>query len=578
MSEQAVNLPGLGPRDGRLRRLARHVLTPRTVHIVVGLIACAVSWRLIVSEGGLATILFATTTCAASGAVMLWATRRLLVSAVFVLAQVGLITFASWMKLKYMNMVFHAYDLAFYLPSGSTLAYLWDSYRPQVLSAFGVVVLLAVLVAVAWRLDPTRVERLKAGRAALVLAICASVAAAATGERRHSQFEYEGMYLTNFYLSWSETVETFWRGQLIEAAPKAAGAPLALPTRCQPVDKPPHIILIHHESVVPPALFSTLDYDRGLDSFFKSDDGRTYRLKVETYGGASTLTEFSVLTGLSTYAFGGMRQFVQKLMAGKIKDTLPQALARCGYENVLFYPMLRSFTFADRFFLGTGIERILDLKDQKAKRVNERDRFYYANAMDELGRHLAGKGGPMFLFVETMATHWPYDDTFEPHVAVAGGGRGTHPEMHEYLRRLAIAQMDYEHLRTELARRFPNEQFLIVRYGDHHPMATRVLLGFKDGTEAEDVVLDRDSIAFQTFFAINAVNFAPRRYTSPPILDVPYLGTVLLEASGLPMSDAYERRRVLKEACQGRSFGCPDKDRVLTFHRQLLDAGLVSAR
>lgn len=578
MSEQAVNLPGLGPQDGRLRRLANHVLEARTVHVVTGLIAAAVIWRLVVSEGGLATILFAITTCATTGAVVLWATRRLLLSAVFVLAQVGLITFASWLKLKYMNMVFHAYDLAFYLPSGSTLAYLWDSYRPQVLAALAVVALLAIMIALAWRLDPTRVDRMKAGRAALVLAICSSVAAAATGERRHSQFEYEGMYLTNFYLSWSETVETFWRGQLIEAAPKASGAPLVLPTGCHPVAKPPHIILIHHESVVPPGLFSSLSYDRKLDPFFRSDDGQSYKLRVETYGGASTLTEFSVLTGLSTYAFGGMRQFVQKLMSGKIKDTLPQALTRCGYENVLLYPMLRSFTFADRFFQGTGIERILDLKDQKAKRVNERDRFYYDNAMNELDRHLAAKGGPMFLFVETMATHWPYDDTFEPHVAVPGGGPGTHPEMHEYLRRVAIAQMDFDHLRSELARRFPGEQFLIVRYGDHHPMATRVLLGFADGTEAEDVVLDRDSIAFQTFFAINGVNFTPRSYSSPPILDVPYLGTVLLEASGLPLSDSYERRKALKTACQGRSFGCRDKDRVLTFHRQLLDAGLVSAR
>ena len=62
---------------------------------------------------------------------------------------------------------------------------------------------------------------------------------------------------------------------------------------------------------------------------------------METFGGASWLTEFSVLTGLSTYSFGGMRQFVQQIMAGKVKDSLPHALARCGYRNVVFYPMLR---------------------------------------------------------------------------------------------------------------------------------------------------------------------------------------------------------------------------------------------
>ena len=149
---------------------------------------------------------------------------------------------------------------------------------------------------------------------------------------------------------------------------------------------------------------------------------------------------------------------------------------------------------------------------------------------------------------------------------------------HEYLRRLSIAKLDYEHLRAELARRFPGERFLLVRYGDHQPMATRMLLGFDDGTEAEDVAIDRNSIGFITFFAVNGVNFAPERYTSPPILDVPYLGTVLLEASGLPLSDAYKGRQRLKELCAGHSFDCPRRDLVLDFHRQLLDAGLVSAR
>ena len=52
-------------------------------------------------------------------------------------------------------------------------------------------------------------------------------------------------------------------------------------------------------------------------------------------------------------------------------------------------------------------------------------------------------------------------------------------EMHEYLRRLSHGQ---DGLRLpalgNLRGRFPSERFLIVHYGDHHPMATRTLLGF----------------------------------------------------------------------------------------------------
>ena len=71
-----------------------------------------------------------------------------------------------------------------------------------------------------------------------------------------------------------------------------------------------------------------------------------------------------------------------------------------------------------------------------------------------------------------------------PEVDVPGGGPGTDPEMSEYLRRLAMAQIDYDELRSAIARRFPGEQFLIVHYGDHQPIATRTLLGLNNKLES----------------------------------------------------------------------------------------------
>src|SRR5262245_11606997 len=139
-------------------------------------------------------------------------------------------------------------------------------------------------------------------------------------------------------------------------------APLQLAESCSPPQKPPHIILIHQESVVPPSLFPTLSYDPDLDTFFQSFDGNLNKLRVETFGGASWLTEFSLLTGLSTQSFGGMRQYLQHVMAGRIHDTLPQALARSSYRNVMFYPMLSNFLGSGRCFEAAGIREIFDAK------------------------------------------------------------------------------------------------------------------------------------------------------------------------------------------------------------------------
>jgi hypothetical protein len=289
------------------------------------------------------------------------------------------------------------------------------------------------------------------------------------------------------------------------------------------------------------------------------------------------LTEFSVMTGLSSYSFGGMRLFVQRLMTGKINETLPNILAKCGYRNVMFYPMLRTFTGAERFFKSVGISDLRDAKDQGATRASERDRFYYDNALEEIAHHVEASRAPLFTFIETMAGHWPYNYSFEPHMEVPGGGPGIHPEMHEVLRRLWLSKIDYEHLVGELKTRFPRERFLIVRYGDHQPMATRMLLGYGECTEAEDVLVGRGSIGYQTYFAINGVRFVPE-FASPGLLDVPYLGTVLLEAAGLPLSDAHVGRNRLKRLCDGRWFDCPKRDHILSFQRQLLDDGIVIAR
>ncbi len=573
--------PSSIPKDAYHRRLfASRTLQPAASYSLSAALALALASWLAWTEGPPMTVLLAMLVCATTGALIVLVTRRLLLAVVLSVAQVVLITTISSLKLKYMNMVLHAYDIAYYLMSSTNLGFLVANYGRPVLSAFLVLLLAALIATLAWRVDPVRVRRPIAAVLLIVFASGTALAGLSLSERRHSLFGYKGMYVSSFYRSWAETIETLMRGQLMEAAAASSSTrmpPLHLKESCTPAHEPPHIILIHHESAVQPSLFPKLEYDRRLDDFFRSDDGRAYRLGVETYGGASVLTEFSVMTGLSSYSFGGMRLFVQRLMTGKITETLPNILAKCGYRNVMFYPMLRTFTSAERFFKSVGISDLRDAKDQGATRADERDRFYYDNALDEMARHFMKSRAPLFTFIETMAGHWPYDQPYEPHMDVPGGGPDTHPEMHEVLRRLWISRLDYQHLVTELERRFPRERFLIVRYGDHHPMATRVMLGYSEGTEAEDVLVARGSIGYQTFFTVNGVRFDPR-FSSPESLDVPYLGTVLLEAAGLPLSDAHAGRKRLKLLCDGLWFDCPQRELILSFHRQLLDNGIVSAR
>lgn len=585
MTDQTVVLQkGLSRLSGLRARWALFLrpapVRPTTAWAVAAFIAAVLMHQFWTNEGELPNIIFTAGVTMALVALVVLISRRVLFSLVLTASLIATIAAAASVKRATMNMVVHAYDLFFYLSSWSTISYLWSDHRRYVLGLVGALLATAIAARIAYHADSIRMSRRWSAIAGILFIVVAWYGAEAKGERRHMQFYYQNLYVSSFYASWAETLETLWRGALLEAAPKAAAAAPAfsIPSRCDTNAKPPHIILIHQESVVQPSLFKQLSYDHAVDRLFQSADSNLHQMRVETYGGASWLTEFSLLAGVSTHSFGGMRQFVQTFTQNKLKDTLPQALERCGYRNVVFYPMMRNFVSNDKFYTSIGLREIFDMKSQGAPTAQERDRFYYDNSLAELDRHVRTSRKPMFLFIQTMSAHWPYDFAFNPEVQASGGGPGTDPEMHEYLRRVSMAKMDFDHLMAELPRRFPRERFLVVHYGDHHPMATRMLLGFNSDTEAEDVAMHPDSIGFVTYYAARGVNYRVPPMPQFETLDVPYVSTVMLDLAGLPLSDSHKERKRLMYLCKGRYNGCAQRDEILVFHRRLIDSGIMAAR
>jgi Sulfatase len=505
-------------------------------------------------------------------------TRRVFFATVIASGMVLTVILAANVKLKFMDMLVHAYDLFFYFNSLSTFTYLAAAYPGPTFGLFAMLTGTAVLAALVYRYDGARIGRVTAAAAFLVLGVAAWAGLESTGQRRHMHLYYPNRFLSTFYSSWPETIRTLWQGQLIEAAARAPGLPFGGIGSCATAGRKPHVILIHQESMVPPTLFEGLSFDRSVMPFFRSHDGEVHKLRVETFGGASWLTEFSVLAGVSTYSFGSMRQFVQAFIEGKIRETIPQVMETCGYRNVLFYPMMTNFVSNARFYQSIGLNEIFDMKKQGAQSQAERDRFYYANALDEMGKHFTATDKPLFTFIQTMSGHWPYDYKQFPEVEAAGAGPGASQEVDEYIRRISIAAGDYAWLKSELKRRFPNESFVIMNYGDHQPSATRTLVGIKEETETEDVKLRADSPAFIAYYSIETQNWKAPAMPKFPVLDVPYIGLALLEAARLPLSDAYLERKRLMTECAGRYHSCADEGAILAFHRRLIDSGLMESR
>ena len=62
-----------------------------------------------------------------------------------------------------------------------------------------------------------------------------------------------------------------------------------------------------------------------------------------------------------------------------------------------------------------------------------------------------------------------------------------------------------------------------------------MLLGFDKGLSAEDVKMTPDSRGFLTYYSVNGVNYDPPPLPSVDVLEVPYLGAVMLQAARLPL-------------------------------------------
>jgi hypothetical protein len=554
---------------------ARRSVALLSAYAAVSLLALIISVYVARHEGGVREILFTLAVLSISVAIVTLLTRRLLFAMVVVAVLVALIYIVAHLKQQTTDVTLHAYDMVAVATTKGALRDLWRNHTSSASCILLVLIATTVISFGIYLIDSTQIRRRYALFAVPIFACVAAITANPQDARRHMGFYYESRHLWFFLSSWRETGEALWRGHLIEAASQQQLPKFKTSQQCEPTSKPPHIILIHQESVVPPSHFANLTYDRALDRFFHSHDGQLHKLRVETYGGASWLTEFSVLTGLSTVSMGNLRQFAQTIMARKVRETLPQALARCGYRNVAFHPMLWIYLSIGNFLEAVGIDKVFDAKEQGAKSATERDRFYYTSALTEMEDHFRKTSQPLFVFIETMATHGPYSYAYQPEVDVPGGGPGTDPAMHEYLRRLSMAATDYDYFAAELARRFPDQQFLIVHYGDHQPTATRTLLGFDTKVDIESVLKSGNPAALITYFAINGVRYEPTLIPSVEALDVPYLPAVLLASAGLPLPEVYRERLRLLRACRGRYQGCPE---IPAFHRRMIESGIVDAR
>jgi hypothetical protein len=265
---------------------------------------------------------------------------------------------------------------------------------------------------------------------------------------------------------------------------------------------------------------------------------------------------------------------VTRLAAGRIKRGLPQALRRCGYRTFTLYPAYGAFLSARRFQRSTGIDRMIDAHEMGAGDV-EPDSFYFDKALRLFAKERGGD--PLFMFVYTAANHFPWTTRYRPDLTPGWKPLNANAETDEYVRRQGISARDYNEFVAKLKRAYPDESFLIVRFGDHPPaIAPRLLEPKMTDGEIAHRIMQRDPRFFTAYYAIDAINFTPVDLSSArDALDAPYLPLVVQEAAGLPLDSTFAEQKRVLQRCEGLFYGCKDGAEARRFNRLLVDSGVI---
>jgi hypothetical protein len=499
-------------------------------------------------------------------------TRRPGISAGLSLAMIAVLIMLSMLKYKVLWMTVDFVDLMIIDPdSASFLFSIFPNLAWTVALAVAVAVPLLVLV---WRIDPFRLPRLPALGGAAVCVIGLVGLSVAIPLEPFAAF-YGNNYVSHFARSGVDAIATLMTQGFMESD-SVVGERLRLvpDTACTPGRKPPHIIMVHDESNFDIRAVPDVRVPRGYGQYFRSFDGKERNFIVEGAGGPSWYTEYNVLSGLSARTFGRFSYFVTRIAAGRVVRGLPNALKRCGYQTFSLYPALGAFMSAKNYQTTTGVQRFVDQTGMGTARV-EPDKFYY----DAAARMVAGERakGPMFVFVYLAANHWPWNYRWRPELMPDWKDLGNRMDVDEYLRRQTMGMQDYAAFTARLKRDFPDESFLLVRYGDHQPDFASLLIDpTLDDVGITKRIMAYDPRYYTTYYAIDAINFKPVNVTSAlDTLEGPYLPLIIQEAAGLPLDASFTEQKRILERCHGLFYACAGGAEARRFNRLLIDAGLI---
>lgn len=341
-------------------------------------------------------------------------------------------------------------------------------------------------------------------------------------------------------------------------------------------ETPPDIVAVLEESTFDPMLMTVCQKQPLCRRAMFQPDAQTLAhglLGVHTFGGGTWTSEFAFITGLAHTLFGNAGLYAPYNLAPRVQFSIARSLKSQGYRVVALYPMKASFINADNAYRDYGFDALYDgaeLGLKKHPRDTQVFDLFWKLYQQEREAH---PQQPLFFFVLTLRQHGPHMTPLKklpaPYRKALFPGQFSSSNhalddwlnlnAANYLARNAESDAALQALESRLLDRATPT--ILMHFGDHQPAFDGAIM-----VVSRQLPPDwGDKGHWATYYMLKS-NIPGARRFEYPMLDIVYLGGLLLDAAGVPPDSYYLANRLLRERCAGRYEECADARMLPSYH------------
>ena len=310
----------------------------------------------------------------------------------------------------------------------------------------------------------------------------------------------------------------------------------------------PTVIAIMNETFSDLSIYQNLHADYQGPQFFKSLSDTLARgtFYVSAYGGGTANTEFEFLTG-NSMAYLGPGVYPYTIYDLMETENLASQFKQLGYATTAMHPNHATNWNRENVYRDLGFDQFLsinDFQDAEKLRGMVTDRATY----DKILQLLDQDADPQFIFDVTMQNHSGYTTGLIPtdkqvNLTIDGF---SDPEVNEYL---SLIKESDDALRYFIGKlRQLDRKVVVVFFGDHQPFFPSEFNDkwFADEADAAahaERLWQTDYIVWANYDVAGRAQDGTETDTSSN-----YLGSMLMNLIGAPMSDYQKAHMTLREA------------------------------